>query len=89
MRSTFHAVAAELTAGRDRGPRTGRDVSRATGLDEVAVHRALRLMEDHGWLVSHWQHHETGDGLPSRRYYTITERGARRLPAVTETNPRP
>jgi PadR family transcriptional regulator PadR len=46
------------------------------GLDEIdtsAVYRALRGMEEKGWVISSWEEEETQG--PPRRVYHLTELG--------------
>jgi PadR family transcriptional regulator PadR len=43
------------------------------GLDPSVVYRALREMEDEGWVSSTWNEQETQG--PPRRNYRITDRG--------------
>ena len=49
---------------------------------ESTIYPLLRLLLKEEFLSSFWQ--ETSEGLPPRKYYTITEKGQQYLAAMTE-----
>lgn len=48
---------------------------------ESTIYPLLRRLLKDGLLSSHWQ--ETAEGLPPRKYYTITEDGRNYLTAMS------
>jgi PadR family transcriptional regulator, regulatory protein PadR len=50
-------------------------------VDLSTVYRLLRLLEDQGFVVSHW---DTKNPGPARRMYSLTEEGDHRLAAWVE-----
>lgn len=48
---------------------------------ESTTYPLLRRLEKDSYLTSYWQ--ETTEGLPPRKYYSITERGERYLSAMS------
>ncbi len=50
-------------------------------LDSGLVYRALRQMEQAGWVTSRWETNESG---PARRVYTLAEPGREALAAWRE-----
>lgn len=49
---------------------------------ESTIYPLLRRLLKEGFLSSFWQ--ETSEGLPPRKYYTVTDKGREYLTAMTE-----
>lgn len=70
-----------------QGPRYGYEIITALeawpilAAKESTVYPLLRRLMKEGFLSSYWQ--ETAEGLPPRKYYTITETGQAYLAAMT------
>ncbi|MGV9779467.1 PadR family transcriptional regulator [Streptosporangium sp. NPDC003464] len=52
-----------------------------TGLAGPTIHQILARLETHGWTTSRWETREPG-GRPLRRYYRLTDDGARQARAA-------
>jgi PadR family transcriptional regulator len=72
-RNTERVLASLL---RDRDPRYGLELSRATGLKSGTLYPILARLEDAGWVVSEWERIDpSSEGRRPRRYYRLTREG--------------
>jgi PadR family transcriptional regulator PadR len=56
--------------------------ARAVGTTEAAIYPLLKDLETKGYLRSRWK--ATEDGVPPRKYYTLTPTGLRLLAALRQ-----
>jgi len=74
--------AIQRAAEAEFGGRTG---GGGAALPEGAVYPALRRLERRGLLLGRWV--EIGDGVPRRRYYSLTPEGRRVVAALGARRP--
>lgn len=64
----------------------GYELSRAAGVRSGVLYPILHRMLDEGWLEDGWEEHDPGEKKrPPRRYYRLTETGARELGGILRT----
>lgn len=65
----------------DAGYRYGFDIMDVSGLPDGTVYPALRRLESAGMLTARWEDGGAAleEGRPPRRYYELTQAGAKRL----------
>lgn len=68
----------------------GYPLSRATGLRSGVLYPILQRMLEDGWLEDGWEVIDSAkEKRPPRRYYKLTEVGARELGAIAAAAPSP
>ncbi len=87
MRRTKSLVRVAVTVMEDPSSSYwGYDLSRQSGLRSGVLYPILRRLLDAGWLEDGWEDIDpVAEGRPARRYYRLTELGARELGAVAAT----
>ena len=86
MRVTHALVEVALVImGRPDDQLWGYELSRQAGVRSGVLYPILHRMLDEGWLVDGWEELDPAiDKRPPRRYYRLTEEGARQLGAVLQ-----
>lgn len=80
------AVAAALMQN-PNGKHWGYELGRSADVRSGVMYPILRRWFEAGWLEDGWEDPASISGRPPRRYYTITETGARELGALLACQP--
>jgi PadR family transcriptional regulator PadR len=92
MRRTTSLVAlAVAIMGDPSGRHWGYDLSRNAGLRSGVLYPMLQRLLENGWLQDGWEPVEEAQAekRPARRYYVLTEFGAKELGALAASAPQP
>src|SRR6266550_1086576 len=83
MRKTTAMIQVALALMENPGGRHwGYDLSRKSGVRSGVLYPILHRMLDEGWMEDGWEDQNKAGKRPPRRYYRLTDDGARELGAV-------